>query len=250
MTLRFLVIIALVSAISLGKEISVRAETAAASESKIDYLRRRDAENGSGDRRGGATWGCTKSRELYTNGAIAQSVMLNYCGGEVNKEAWLLQTVELYRMGAISQLRMINACDEVILVKPKSFKAYYYRGLFSSPKESITDFTTAIQLKSDYAEAYTGRGNAKYKLGDKQGAIADHNKAISINANFAESYYGRGLIYKESDKEKALADFRKAWELFEQEDNNKRYEARDRIVELGGVDPHQRPSPRRFFEFF
>jgi len=68
------------------------------------------------------------------------------------------------------------------------------------------------------AEDYNKQGNAKYKLGDKQGAIADfnqaniagYNKAILINPNDADSYFRRGLAkYELGDKQGAIADFTK-----------------------------------------
>ena len=46
---------------------------------------------------------------------------------------------------------------------------------------AIADYTQAIRLKPDYADAYFNRGIAKYALGDKQGAIADLKQATSLN---------------------------------------------------------------------
>jgi Flp pilus assembly protein TadD len=40
-----------------------------------------------------------------------------------------------------------------------------------------TDFWKAIQIDPNNAEAYYGRGIAKYKLGDKSGACLDLRKA-------------------------------------------------------------------------
>ncbi|MFZ1977884.1 MAG: tetratricopeptide repeat protein, partial [Bacteroidota bacterium] len=57
---------------------------------------------------------------------------------------------------------------------------------------AIADFTDAISLQPSYAEAYCGRGLAKYCLSDYQGAIADYTKAINLKPDFAEAYSNRG----------------------------------------------------------
>jgi len=38
----------------------------------------------------------------------------------------------------------------------------------------------AITINPQYALAYNNRGNAKYGLGDQQGACADYKKAVSL----------------------------------------------------------------------
>src|SRR5262245_59128880 len=45
---------------------------------------------------------------------------------------------------------------------------------------AIADYTTAIQLQPDYAEAYNDRGFAYYLKGDVEHAIADYTRAIEL----------------------------------------------------------------------
>ena len=45
----------------------------------------------------------------------------------------------------------------------------------------MADYSWAIALKSDYADAYTNRGNAKSELEDYEGTIADYDRAIELN---------------------------------------------------------------------
>ncbi len=42
------------------------------------------------------------------------------------------------------------------------------------------------------------RGIARSDAGDKQGAIADYTKAIKINPQYAEAYNNRGVARKDS----------------------------------------------------
>jgi Flp pilus assembly protein TadD len=46
--------------------------------------------------------------------------------------------------------------------------------------EAITDYTKAIELKADYAEAYANRGVLRERKGDAAGAKADYSKSIEL----------------------------------------------------------------------
>ncbi len=59
---------------------------------------------------------------------------------------------------------------------------------------AIADYSKAIEIDPNYAEAYFKRGNAKYDFQDYKGAIADYSRAIEINPRYAsDAYYNRGL---------------------------------------------------------
>jgi tetratricopeptide (TPR) repeat protein len=79
---------------------------------------------------------------------------------------------------------------------------------------AIADYTQAIQLKPDFADAYKNRGDVRSELGDKPGAIADYNKAISLNPNDAGFYNNRALVKSDlGDKPGELADYDQAIQL-------------------------------------
>jgi Flp pilus assembly protein TadD len=83
---------------------------------------------------------------------------------------------------------------------------------------ALADFSKAIELKPDYAEAYNKRGLAKGGLAkspnDVDSALADYNKAIELKPDYAEAYYNRGVAKQaKGDKSGALADQNKAIEL-------------------------------------
>ena len=58
----------------------------------------------------------------------------------------------------------------------------YYLGDY---KGAITDYTQAIRLNPDYADAYNNRGNAKSNLSQHFAAIADYDIAIRLNPDYA-----------------------------------------------------------------
>ena len=67
---------------------------------------------------------------------------------------------------------------------------------------------------SQTAEEYSKRGIVKDNLKDYYGAIADYSKAIEINPNYADAYYNRGLAkYRLRYKNGSCQDARKAQQL-------------------------------------
>ena len=77
---------------------------------------------------------------------------------------------------------------------------------------AIADYSTAIRLKPDYAEAYNDRGFAYYLKGDPEHAIADYTRAIELRPDYPKAYNSRGVVYMAHGygREKAVADFDRA----------------------------------------
>jgi tetratricopeptide (TPR) repeat protein len=85
-------------------------------------------------------------------------------------------------------------------------------------------------LTPDLAEDYNHQGVAKFKLGDKQGAISDFDRAIAIDPQDAEAYSNRGAVKLAlGNKQGAIADFTKGAELFRQQGKMADYQ---KIIEL------------------
>ncbi len=105
-----------------------------------------------------------------------------------------------------------------VATSPKADDFYIQAGDKSTKgdfKGAIADYTEAIRLNPNYANAYNDRGNARYYLGDKQGAIADYTQALRFNPkndnSKAATYISRALARIFSgDKQGARADLRQA----------------------------------------
>jgi len=72
------------------------------------------------------------------------------------------------------------------------------------------------------AEEYKNSGNAKRDLLDYKGAIEDYTKAIELNPNYADAYYTRGITkIAVGDKVGGCTDLSKAEELGHSRANGK-----------------------------
>ena len=74
--------------------------------------------------------------------------------------------------------------------------------------KAIADYTEAIRLKPDYADAHYNRGNAYYYLQQYDEAVADYSEVIRLKPDYADAYYNRGDAYVGLQQyDKAVADY-------------------------------------------
>ena len=93
----------------------------------------------------------------------------------------------------------------------KSGRENHYHGDFEA---AIADYTEAIRLDPNYAEAYNNRGLALQSQGDLDGAAADYTKAIRLKPDYADAYKNRGLVRAATgDYNGAIADCTEAIRL-------------------------------------
>jgi len=88
----------------------------------------------------------------------------------------------------------------------------WYQGDMKGAYES---YDQAIQLDSNYAEAYCGRGYALQDLCQYQAAFDDYSRAIGLNPELADAYINRATLrYQVRDFTDAIEDAERAAELF------------------------------------
>ncbi|CAD5910919.1 hypothetical protein PCC9214_00030 [Planktothrix tepida] len=128
---------------------------------------------------------------------------------------------------------------------PQSYQAFYFQGLTLLDQgetwDAIGAFNQAIELNPNTPEAYFNRGIARTLLATRiieptraPNPIEDYTEAIRLNPGFADAYYNRALAYLQlNNKEKAIADFQKAAELYDKLGRKASYEdALERLKEL------------------
>lgn len=91
---------------------------------------------------------------------------------------------------------------------------------------AIADYTAAIRLNPNYAQAYNKRGIIHGRnLKDYPAAKADFDRAIAINPNYGDAYYNRARVREFlEDKDGAIADYQKAAELYQKDGNTNDYQ--------------------------
>ena len=108
--------------------------------------------------------------------------------------------------------------SRAVQLKSDYSDAYYNRGLvynnLGKYDEAIQDYSASIKYRKQFAPVYYYRGNAYYNRGKYDSAIADFNLAIQLKYTDPNGYYNRGLIYYNQGKhEDAIKDFTSAIQL-------------------------------------
>jgi tetratricopeptide (TPR) repeat protein len=108
--------------------------------------------------------------------------------------------------------------SRAIDISPNDANAYSNRGgirtRLGNLEEAIKDCTNAIRLKPDFAEAYNNRGLAYEAQSNFELAINDFSYAIILNPDLALAYNNRGNVYKKLRVfDEAIKDFDKAIDL-------------------------------------
>jgi len=81
-------------------------------------------------------------------------------------------------------------------------------------EDAAAQFTKAIDIFPDYADAYLGRGKARQAAGQNDTARADFERAIAIDPTSEPAYTSLGTIeLAQGNIQKALADFTRSISL-------------------------------------
>ena len=124
--------------------------------------------------------------------------------------------------------KALAAINQAIQLQPNNPNLYNQKLAILSDlkryKEAAAAINKAIEL-SPRAAFYNNRGIVRSELGDKPGAIDDYTQAIKINPNLANAYVLRGIVYYQlGDKQKAREDLQRAAQLFMAQGNTALYE--------------------------
>jgi len=112
----------------------------------------------------------------------------------------------------------ISDYSEAIRLKPDYAEAYNNRGVAFDNKrdysQAIANYNEAIRLEPDDAIAYNDRGKAYIDIGDYNRAVVDFNEAIRLKSDFPEAYNNRGIADRKTGKtDQAITDYNEAIRL-------------------------------------
>ncbi len=152
----------------------------------------------------------------------------NEVKNEVKNDAEICYKKGLKKSQGGNYSEAIKDFSQAILINQNHADAYNKRGLcyykLGEPAESIKDFTKALFINSKIPDAYYNRGMARFKLGYPHAAIEDYTEALKLKYNYGQAYYCRGVTYADlNDKKAAIADLQKAAQIFAQQGDDSNY---------------------------
>jgi tetratricopeptide (TPR) repeat protein len=108
--------------------------------------------------------------------------------------------------------------DKAIEIKTDFASAYSNRGIalrkLNRLHDALISYNEAIKFKPDYADAYFNRGIALNELNKLNEAVASYDQAIEINPDYAQAYSNRGNTLQDLNRlYDALASFDRAIEI-------------------------------------
>ena len=115
------------------------------------------------------------------------------------------QIIALNNLYHSGQMEMTErSCRELLKSFPQSLNVINVLGAALQVQgkfiEAVQAFDRAIDLKPDFAEAFSNRGNALKELGQMQHAVASYDNAIQLNPDFADAWFNRGNALKDLGK--------------------------------------------------
>jgi tetratricopeptide (TPR) repeat protein len=132
--------------------------------------------------------------------------------------------------------------SEAIKLRPDLAEAYNSRGLLLKARgefdRAVDDFDAAVRIKPDFADALLNGGTAKEGKGDLRGAVTDYDAVIRLKPEDVQAYLDRGIA--EGDErifKSALADFSAAAKLAPQAAEG--FSGVCWIAAISGIGPEQ-----------
>lgn len=147
---------------------------------------------------------------IFLTPAAYSSPILN---SGVTASEFLKLGVEKMQQGSYREA--IASFDQAIELRENFAVAYSDRCLaylqLQDYHQAIADCTQAINFAPHNLEAYLNRGLAHYRLGDYAAAIIDNNQAIALNPADFRPYYNQGVAHAgQGNYQEAIAYYNKA----------------------------------------
>ncbi len=126
-----------------------------------------------------------------------------------------------YQKAIAEYTKAINIDSQFIDAYLKRCEMYYKLG---NHQGILDDCYQIIKINPFIAKAFYYQGRARYSLGYVQGAIDSYSEAIRQEPHYAQAYYYRGIAYRDTKETlSAIEDLQIAGDLFIAEGNQNAY---------------------------
>jgi tetratricopeptide (TPR) repeat protein len=171
----------------------------------------------------------------------------------------ILQDSRRYYIQAVNQATQKNypvaiaEFTRAIQSNPQYIEAYLGRAqvLFSigDDRGVLEDCRQILNLKPDVMHAQYLQGRAYHRLGDVRSAIEGYSNAIVLVRDYAKAYYNRGLAHIEIQEQRlGVQDLQSAARLFRKQNNISAYRrTRSTLTEINRKDTFDPGTPRLAF---
>ena len=149
----------------------------------------------------------------------------------VSTKSQLADHNKIYAQGVqLASLRKYELADrrfsQAIELKPEFLEAYMgrcqVRYVLGDDQGVLNDSNSIIRLKAQVPQAHYYQGRAKHRLNYTENAIQAYSQAISLDKKYASAYYYRGLAKADAKENKgAIADMKAALQLYRRSNNHK-----------------------------
>ena len=112
----------------------------------------------------------------------------------------------------------VSSFTKALQIKPDYAEAYSNLGSalndLGRPEEAVANYNKALQIRPDFAEAHNNLGNARNNLGKLEEAVSSFTKAVQIKPDYAEAHYNLGNVLRGLGKpEEAVTSYNKALQI-------------------------------------
>lgn len=192
---------------------------------------------------------CFRSAAIALSVAIAvPAIVSSATANPVIEVAQTENLDDLFNQGVVQLQRRdfeaaIASFSQIIAENDEDAMAYLGRAIAyrnqGDYRQAIEDYNVSIRLQPDSPKAYLDRGICYYQLQDYEEAEENYTTALRYNEQYGQAYYNRGLSrLKQGEQRNALADFRQAAEIYQEQGLEDFYQdALDRIeaIQQAGI---------------
>ena len=145
--------------------------------------------------------GTKESEGIYNKGKTVGAWYFNDIKGGEIKQFYQTRNITISDSLQNVNINYIIAFQTTILTKDKNnqaalLKRSFYNQQIGNHNDAIKDLDILIKLTPFDYRAINSRALSKGRINDIEGAILDYTKAIEIKSDFVDAYYGRALLYR------------------------------------------------------